>query len=209
MKNIDDYLEEKEKILWKHEKIVNLLDLKVYFIGNFIIVFLVIFSSLLVLFSPNPSYLGVIIIFFLLMIIGFALLTIVTIKSNKERRKILQLPKEQLKKYIHYEVITNQRYIRRNHFLNHEKAKLDYSKIHSKAFTFLDHIIFIKFEMIKEVIINEVYFRISFILEFDEEGEDRYFNFDLHVRSSNEMNTIKETLISIIPKEKIKEINVI
>jgi protein-S-isoprenylcysteine O-methyltransferase Ste14 len=90
--------------------------------------------------------------------------------------------------------------------LNYEKAELDYSKVHSKAFTFLDHTIFIKFEMIKEIIINEVNFRISFISEFDEEGEDRYLNFDLHVRSSNEMNTIKETLISIIPKEKIKEI---
>jgi succinate-acetate transporter protein len=98
LKKIDDYLEEKEKILWKHEKIVNLLDLKVYFIGNFIIVFLMIFSSLLVLFFI-PSDIGVIIIFFLLMIIGFALLTIVTIKSNKERRKIIQLPKEQLKIY--------------------------------------------------------------------------------------------------------------
>lgn len=212
---VGKYLQNGEKVLWDQVKLVNLTDTRNLVIGiaillSVLLVFLYLFTIVLgddqvILISINT----IITVVFLGMIPYFIFHSV---KITRKRKQELQLTRRELKRIIHFDTITNQRYIRRNFYRD---IDLYNAGFHIEGLELKDHLLFISLNRVDNVVIDDLYNRIVFILQTEKKdiknendvthNDPKFLNASFSPFDLKDWNFLTNIVREIIPKKKLIE----
>ena len=206
---LNTYLNNNEYILWDQIKLVNLTSKRIA------ITFIVVLIGILIGFNYLIAYFmrGIqAIIFsttFSILFLSFVILY--SIKITKNRKKELQLTKSELKNVVHFDTTTNLRYIRRNFYSDLDLYRSRYS---IEGLVIQDKILFVSLNHVKNVVLDETYRKIVFILrhkkkisgnEHKHNQEDfEFLNIAFSPNDPTEWDHITSLIRKIIPEKKIE-----
>ncbi|MFW9873743.1 MAG: hypothetical protein ACFFG0_11615 [Candidatus Thorarchaeota archaeon] len=192
--DINQYLEEDEKILWARKEIENLLKIIPKVIRD-IVVFLAIYS-IFVIFSIITE---IIIGFVIIVLLGIAVvitILVIAIGAYKERIKI-PLSRDQLREYEFFYVITTKRYIRKDYYYHYER---DFSKYPEEAFDQIGDTVFLNFSYVNEIVVDYIFKRLNFQIKDISEGRDFFLEF----KEKEELGRVIDILQTVLPKENFR-----
>lgn len=204
---IRKYLKNDEIILWDQVKSVNLTSKRIT-ISLLIILLSILFGFLYLINSLIGGNLSL--LFSLIMTILFlciiAYVIFHSMKLTKMRSQRLHLTYNELKHVIHFDAITNQRYIRRNFFSD---VELYYANYHIKGFETKDQLLFISFDSIEKVSIMDFFHQVVFVLRHEIEQNEykvlplrddfEFLNIAFSPNDSKEWNQLINLIREIIP----------
>ena len=155
MEKVKQYFLKDEKILWERSKVVNLL-LFIPISGLCYFMFILIFSLILIYFLLNlMEVIEVFVVGFIcygILLGGGIVLLKEAYEEYKKRKKAVG--GDELKKYEHYEIITNKRYIRRDYKLNFSR-NLDFSVYPEEVLDIVEeNILFLDLNKVDQVELN-------------------------------------------------------
>jgi len=189
---IKQYLDNDEEILWSRKETNNLLGFIPFTIkvGICFITFITIgcISTSLVL-GPNFGTL----LIFSIGLVGIVWMIIISLK-NYRKITAIQLPREQLKEYDFFYLITNKRYIRKDYFFHYKR---DFSKYPENAFDQVGDTVFMNFDWIDIIIVDYVLKEINFKIKDFPEGRAFFLGFT----DKDEMEKVMEIIQTVIPLE--------
>jgi len=183
-----------ERILWEQSMKKNLLG-QWYFIPVIIIVVdLIILYPTIALIMIGLIWASLFLMF--LIVLTTSLLIWINISHNGKRRKKLELSKDDLKNYEFFDMLTNQRYIRRNYYYNFER---DYSAYPKDAYEIMDDIFFLSLRYVKKILF---FFKTSTIgLELEGFEVNKDFPIKFHKDKVSEFPNIRNVLINTLDLE--------
>jgi len=183
-----------ETLIWGQSRKKNLLGPRyvIPIIGiafNLIILILTVWVIML-------GFIWASLIFIFLMVIEMSLFIWYPMNYVKKLRKNLKLSDEDLKNYEVFDLITNQRYIRRHYYLNFYR---DYSAYSKDIYEIIDDVFFLNLKSVKIVIFFFVDSRIS--LEPDDFEPRQDFDIKLQKDKKSDFPVVREALINLLDLE--------
>jgi len=135
-------------------------------------------------------------VFMFIMVIEICGLIWITMNYFKKLRKNLKLSDDELKIYENFDIITNQRYIRRNYYLNFQR---DYTAYPKDVLEIVDEVFFLNLKSVKRVIFFFVDSRIA--LEPEGFGGSQDFHIKFHKDKVSDFPVVREALINLLDLE--------
>ena len=187
-------LHKNETILWGQSRKKNLLR------PRYVIIFVIIAVNLIGLTPTVIFIMGGInwasFIFVFITVVLTCYLIWINMKYFKEMRNNLKLNKNDLKNYEFFDILTNQRYIRRNYYYNFER---DYSAYPKDAYEIVDDIFFLSLRYVKRILF---FFKTSTMgLELEGFEVNKDFPIKFHKDKVSEFPNIRNILINTLDLE--------
>lgn len=199
MENIEKHLLKDERILWHKSEIVNL----VYFIQGIIIFIacsIVIGLILDIYLIYNIEEFEGLTLTTVFLIIDIVLIWL-AIYNYRKRKKRLKSTYKELKNYEEFVILTNNRFIRRNYYLNY---KVDLSRyVFENVLEQIGDVVFLKLENIKGIIIEYQVKEINFV--FNDELNLSPFYIKFMRMNSNEIEEVIEIITQILNLERVEK----
>jgi hypothetical protein len=209
---VEPYLQTDERILWDQIKLVNLTVSRILVISITILLILLMgFLYLITIFIDIDQIIIISCIITLLFTGMFIIITFYSRKILVSRKQGLHLTGAELKNIVHFDTIANQRYIRRNFYSDIE---LYNENFHIQGLVTKDHLLFIPFNRVERVIIDDFYHRIVFIIKHikndiemdvqNVQNDFEFLNLSFSPYDLNEWDNLVKIIREIIPQNKIE-----
>lgn len=188
---------ENETILWEQSWKKNLLWPWYFIPAISIVVDLIILYAIIALIIIGLIWASLFLMF--IIVLTTCLLIWINISHNGKRRKKLELSNDELKNYQFFDILTNQRYIRRNYYFNFQRSYSSYPK---DAYEILDDVFFLNLRYVKRVLF---FFRNSTIgLELEGFEEEKDFPIGFNKDRLSEFPKVRNALINTMNLEFIE-----
>ena len=188
---------ENETLIWGQSKKKNLLSLRyvvpiIIFALNLIILIATVWVIMI-------DFFWVSFIFVFLMVIGTCYFIWITMNYVKTLRKNLKLSDDKLKNYEYFDIITNQRYIRRSYFLNFYK---DYSIYPKDVYEIVDDVFFLNLKSVRRILFL---LRLSTIaIQATDSEVPEGFLVKFHRDKVSEFPAVRNSLIALLDLEYVE-----
>ena len=115
------------------------------------------------------------------------------LKDLKKRRRILKLSDDKLKNYEYFDIITNQRYIRRSYFLNFYK---DYSIYPKDVLEIEDDVFFLNLKSVRRILF--LLRRSTIAIQATDSEVPEGFLIKFHRDKVSEFPVVRNSLITLL-----------
>ena len=188
---------ENETLIWGQSKKKNLLSLRyvvpiIIFALNLIILIATVWVIMI-------DFFWVSFIFVFLMVIGTCYFIWITMNYVKTLRKNLKLSDDKLKNYEYFDIITNQRYIRRSYFLNFYK---DYSIYPKDVLEIEDDVFFLNLKSVRRILF--LLRRSTIAIQATDSEVPEGFLVKFHRDKVSEFPAVRNSLIALLDLEYVE-----